>query len=461
MKVPLLDLKPQYRALKTELDAAILRVSESQHFILGPEVKALEAALRCVFRLQVRHRHVFGHGRVADRAHGARDRRRRRGHHQPLHVFRHRGHHRARRRAAGFRRYRARTLSTSRPRPIEKFIESQCETRNGVLFNRATGGRVRAMMPVHLYGQVADMTRIMDDRPPPRTARHRRCGAGHRLGGCAGRRACSIGDIGCLSFFPTKNLGAFGDAGMCVTNDEALAAKLMKLRVHGMEAEVLPQAHRRQFPPRRDPGRGAQRQAAASRRLERGAPAQRGVLRRRFRARGAGRSQYSRRRRRRLARATSTTSTASARSGATNCATGWRNTGSAPRSTIRCRCTCSSVSPISAISRRTFRSRCAPRSENAGAADLPGAGGVATSVRGRQRQQTARVASCRCVIPWPLEGSFGCRMPTSGRSGSSSSCRVCNGSSSGLPLRPARAGVALRGYLGRCSDHRRHVLADS
>jgi len=50
-----------------------------------------------------------------------------------------------------------------------------------------------------------------------------------------GRRACSIADIGCLSFFPTKNLGAFGDAGMCVTNDDALAAKLRILRVHGGE----------------------------------------------------------------------------------------------------------------------------------------------------------------------------------------------------------------------------------
>jgi dTDP-4-amino-4,6-dideoxygalactose transaminase len=55
----------------------------------------------------------------------------------------------------------------------------------------------------------------------------------------SGRRACSIGDIGCLSFFPTKNLGAFGDAGMCVTNDERLAAKLMKLRVHGMEPKYF------------------------------------------------------------------------------------------------------------------------------------------------------------------------------------------------------------------------------
>ena len=75
MKVPLLDLKPQYRALKAELDAALLRVSESQYFILGPEVKAFEAAARRLFRLQVRHRHVLGHRRVADRAHGSRDRR--------------------------------------------------------------------------------------------------------------------------------------------------------------------------------------------------------------------------------------------------------------------------------------------------------------------------------------------------------------------------------------------------
>jgi len=94
---------------------------------------------------------------------------------------------------------------------------------------------VRALMPVHLYGQVADMTRVMEIA--------RRHGlrviedAAQAIGSEDehGRRACSMGDIGCLSFFPTKNLGAFGDAGACVTNDEKLAAKMMKLRVHGME----------------------------------------------------------------------------------------------------------------------------------------------------------------------------------------------------------------------------------
>jgi dTDP-4-amino-4,6-dideoxygalactose transaminase len=90
-------------------------------------------------------------------------------------------------------------------------------------------------MPVHLYGQVADMTRIME-------IAHRRGlrvieDAAQAIGSedAQGRRACSLGDIGCLSFFPTKNLGAFGDAGACVTNDDALAAKMFKLRVHGME----------------------------------------------------------------------------------------------------------------------------------------------------------------------------------------------------------------------------------
>jgi dTDP-4-amino-4,6-dideoxygalactose transaminase len=88
-------------------------------------------------------------------------------------------------------------------------------------------------MPVHLYGQVADMEPLMT------LAREHNLrvieDAAQAIGAedADHRRACSFGDIGCLSFFPTKNLGAFGDAGMCVTNDAALAERMDILRVHG------------------------------------------------------------------------------------------------------------------------------------------------------------------------------------------------------------------------------------
>ncbi len=239
MKVPLLDLKPQYRALKAELDAAVLRVSESQWFILGPEVKALEAATAkysgCRFGIGISSGTdallialmaldigagdevitspytFFATAGTIARA-GAR----------PVFVDVDPG-----------------TFNIS-PDAIERFI-SGCEQREGRLINRSTGGRVRAIMPVHLYGQVADMTRIMAiaGRYDLRVIED----AAQAIGSedAQGRRACSMGDVGCLSFFPTKNLGAFGDAGACVTNDAELAAKLFKLRVHGMEPKYYHQ----------------------------------------------------------------------------------------------------------------------------------------------------------------------------------------------------------------------------
>jgi dTDP-4-amino-4,6-dideoxygalactose transaminase len=116
---------------------------------------------------------------------------------------------------------------------VQAFIDATCEMQGGVLVNKRTGGKVRVLMPVHLYGQVADMDamssiaqrynlRVIED-------------AAQAIGSedARGRRAGSLGDIGCFSFFPSKNLGAFGDAGMCSARDADLAERLRIVRVHG------------------------------------------------------------------------------------------------------------------------------------------------------------------------------------------------------------------------------------
>jgi dTDP-4-amino-4,6-dideoxygalactose transaminase len=119
------------------------------------------------------------------------------------------------------------------PAAVETFIESECREEKGALINRATGGRVRALMPVHLYGQAADMDSLM------RIARRHDLrvieDAAQAIGteDANGIRVGSLGDIGCFSFFPSKNLGAFGDAGLCTTNDPELAELMRVLRVHG------------------------------------------------------------------------------------------------------------------------------------------------------------------------------------------------------------------------------------
>jgi dTDP-4-amino-4,6-dideoxygalactose transaminase len=222
VKVPLLDLKPQYRALKSELDAALLRVSESQYFILGPEVKALEAATAkysgCRFGIGISSGTDALLVALMALEIGAGDE----VITSPYTFFA----------TAG-------TIARVGARPVFADIEPGSFNIAPDAIERAITPRTRAIMPVHLYGQMADMDRIMD------IARRHKLrvieDAAQAIGSedAKGRRACSIGDIGCLSFFPTKNLGAFGDAGACVTNDEQLAAKLFKLRVHGMEPKYF------------------------------------------------------------------------------------------------------------------------------------------------------------------------------------------------------------------------------
>jgi len=125
-------------------------------------------------------------------------------------------------------------------RPVFVDIEPDTYNIDPNLLEAAITPRTKAIIPVHLYGQSADMDAIV--------ALAREYGlpviedAAQAIGTeWKGRRVAGIGEIGCLSFFPTKNLGAFGDAGACATNDEQLAAKMMKLRVHGMEPKYYHQ----------------------------------------------------------------------------------------------------------------------------------------------------------------------------------------------------------------------------
>jgi dTDP-4-amino-4,6-dideoxygalactose transaminase len=119
------------------------------------------------------------------------------------------------------------------PFAVQSFIDESCVARGGELVRRTTGARVRALMPVHLYGQAADMDAL--------SALARRYDlaviedAAQAIGTetADGARVGSLGDIGCFSFFPSKNLGAFGDAGLCTTQDAALAERMRVLRVHG------------------------------------------------------------------------------------------------------------------------------------------------------------------------------------------------------------------------------------
>lgn len=119
------------------------------------------------------------------------------------------------------------------PAAVQAFIDRDCSLDGEHLLNRRTGGRIKAIMPVHLYGQAADMGPLMD------IARRHRLrvveDAAQAIGteDRRGVRVGSIGDVGCFSFFPSKNLGAFGDAGLCTTGDPELAESMRVLRVHG------------------------------------------------------------------------------------------------------------------------------------------------------------------------------------------------------------------------------------
>lgn len=234
MQVPLLDLKLQYAPLRAEIEAAIREVCNEQRFILGPNVAALEKSVA-----EYSHaKHGLGLSSGTDALLlalmaldiGPGDE----VITTPFTFFATAGVIARLQARPFFCDIDAATFNLD-PAAVRAAIAERCELRGDRLVNKATGGAIRALLPVHLYGQMADVDAFVE------IARRYRLAvvedAAQAIGAALadGRRAGSVGDVGCFSFFPTKNLGAFGDAGMCVTNDSALHERMRVLRVHGGE----------------------------------------------------------------------------------------------------------------------------------------------------------------------------------------------------------------------------------
>src|SRR6202047_5169350 len=230
--VPLLDLKAQFAQIRAEVMPAIDQVCASQHFILGEQVRALEeeVARYCAasagvgvssgtdaLLLALMALNIGAGDEVIT---------------SPFTFFATAGTIARTGARPVFCDIDPATFNIS-PSAVQTFIERDCVTTGDGLVHRATRGRIKAIMPVPLYGQSADMDGFMEIA--------RRHGlkiiedAAQAIGTeyKHGVRVGSIGDIGCFSFFPSKNLGAFGDAGLCTTKDPELAERMRVLRVHG------------------------------------------------------------------------------------------------------------------------------------------------------------------------------------------------------------------------------------
>jgi dTDP-4-amino-4,6-dideoxygalactose transaminase len=213
--IPMLDLGAQYQSIRAQIREAIDQVLESQHFILGPEVKALEneVAAYCGRRFGV----VVASGTDA----------------LTLALC-----------ASGIGTgdevivpsfsfiATADCVSLLGAKPVFVDIDPITFCIDPTQIEAKITSRTKAIIPVHLYGQAADMDvvlevagrhnlRIIEDNAQAIGATYK------------GRKTASMGDIGCLSFFPSKNLGGYGDGGMVVTDSEEAAQKLRSIRAHG------------------------------------------------------------------------------------------------------------------------------------------------------------------------------------------------------------------------------------
>ena len=224
MHIPLLDLKAQYQPIRSEILAAIEATCDDQGFILGPRVVALEQAVSAyvgsssavgvasgsdALLLSLMALGVKAGDEIIT---------------VPFTFFA----------TAG-------AISRLGAKPV--FVDIRPDTFNmdPALIERAITARTKAIVPVHLFGQCADMDAI------GQIAKRRGIGviedACQAIGAARGRsRAGVLGDLACFSFFPSKNLGGFGDGGMVTTNNKELADTVAMLRVHGSRVRYVHEA---------------------------------------------------------------------------------------------------------------------------------------------------------------------------------------------------------------------------
>ncbi len=215
VRIPLVDLKAQYDSIKEEINEAVQRVLQSGEFILGAEVEALEEEIAAYIGVK----YAVGVASGTDAL--------------QLALI-----------ACGISQgdevittpftfiATAEAITRCGARPV--FVDIDPETYNidPMIIEAKIGEKTRAILPVHLYGQSADMKPILDIANRHNLKVIEDCaqamGAKYK-----GKKVGSLGDAGCLSFFPTKNLGAYGDGGMVLTNNAEVAEIVGMLRRHG------------------------------------------------------------------------------------------------------------------------------------------------------------------------------------------------------------------------------------
>jgi dTDP-4-amino-4,6-dideoxygalactose transaminase len=220
LRVPLLDLTHQYASIRTEIRAALDRVCDSQQFILGAEVAALEAEVAAFCRTRFAVGVSSGtDGLLAalmalDIADGDEVI-------VPAYSF----------------FATAGTVARLGARPVFVDIEPETFNIDAAAIADAITARTRAVVPVHLFGRCADMAAIQGAAARRDVAVIEDAAQAIGAHDITGRLAGTMGAMGCLSFYPSKNLGAFGDAGMIITDDGHLDRRLRVLRMHGETAK--------------------------------------------------------------------------------------------------------------------------------------------------------------------------------------------------------------------------------